>query len=205
MTHRLALIALLLVTACGSDRTQTRSAALGSGDQCEAACPPGTTRAIDELGNVSCQPDEPPECAVDADCGEGAHCIEGCCVAPDDCHLDSDCQSGQRCVEGTCVVDTCAMNDDCPGGESCSDGTCVASNCVDDGDCPSGWRCAQGGWFLPGVCVQDGPCDQTSCPSGFVCVNGECTEQQIPCQDCPTGLSVEIGRASCRERVYACV
>lgn len=193
MIRRLALIALLLVTACGSERTQTRSAelGLGSGDQCEATCPPGTTRAIDELGNVSCQPDEPPECAVDVDCGEGAHCIEGCCVAPDDCHIDGDCQSGQRCVEGACVVDTCATNDDCPSGEICSEGTCVAGGCVVDGDCPSGWQCAPGGSFLPGVCVQHGPCDQTSCPSGFACVNGECMEQPIPCQDCPTGVCVD--------------
>lgn len=192
MTRRLALIALLLVTACGSERTQTRTAELGSGsgDQCEATCPPGTTRTVDELGNVSCQADEPPECAVDADCGEGAHCIEGCCVAPDDCHLDSDCQSGQRCVEGTCVIDTCAINDDCPSGEICADGTCVPGNCV-DGECPAGLHCSQGGPFLPSVCVPDGPCDETSCPSGFVCVNGECTEQPIPCQDCPTGLCVD--------------
>jgi hypothetical protein len=198
VTRRLALIVLLFLTACGSERTQTRSAELRSGDQCEATCPPGTTRTIDELGNVSCQPDEPPECAVDADCGEGANCIEGCCIAPDDCHVNSDCQSGQRCVEGTCVVDTCATSDDCPSGQICSEGTCVAGNCDDDDDCPSGWQCAQGGTFLPAVCVPDGPCDETSCPSGFVCVNGECTEQQIPCQDCPTGVCVDGVCQPCR-------
>jgi hypothetical protein len=188
---RLALaVALLIVTACGSEHSRTRSAdtGSGSGSACEAPCPEGTTRIVDEFGNVRCEPDEPPECGIDADCGEGAQCIDGCCIEPDDCQWSSECPSGQRCIEGTCIVDTCTNNEDCPSGEICLEGVCVVGNCDDDSDCPDDWHCAQGGPFLPGVCVQDGPCTETSCPAGYVCVDGECEEGDIPCDECPTGI-----------------
>ncbi len=69
----------------------------------------------------------PPPCAIDADCPEGLHCVEGQCMMPPPCAIDEDCPEGLSCVEGQCVMvpPPCAIDADCPENQICEEGICV--------------------------------------------------------------------------------
>ncbi len=115
-----------------------------------------------ELSEGACEP--LPECAEDADCGDG-HCVDEICV---ECAEDAHCEDGGVCDEENECVE-CVEDAHCPEGV-CDEEECV--ECVEDADCAEG-ACNDDSECVE--CVEDAHCDD-----GEVCVDDQCFVDEAP-------------------------
>ena len=142
-------------------------------------------------------------CGDDADCVDGAFCVETVCVDcrdNADCSADlpvcvdtfcEECETAADCADdNACTSDTCDENNECPrdaltcdDGDLCTDDDCdPATGCVfeerpcDDGDNCTDDVCDPG----TGECVST----DVECPEGQTCLDGDCTETCVLADDC---------------------
>jgi|GEM_PF-1930204 len=108
-------------------------------------------------------------CVYDADCGTGARCASGTCLAAERCVSTLDCAGDLVCDPGSNYCVTCVTAAECGDGEHCTaDGMCAAT-------CASDLECAGAGELCDPVlgrcvaCVGD-----DTCGFGTACVLGRC-------------------------------
>ncbi len=144
-------------------------------DQCR-----GATDACEQIG----------DCIEDADCPEGALCLDFNC-RENGCREDDDCAETQVCTffgqcEGECRVDdhcgptgtcigntcrgTCRDDDQCAPTQSCIDLTCVGE-CRGDDQCEPTQSCID--LTCVGECRDDGQCPPGNFCADLVCIPGE--------------------------------
>lgn len=97
----------------------------------------------------------PPECAVDADCGEGLLCSDGTCITIEECQaaapqkryvgdpemctrINFVCDDNERYFADSCgcgcepVQDVCETDEECANGQACVSGVCQPLNVCED-------------------------------------------------------------------------
>ena len=167
-----------------------------------------------------CVPEQPQECASDADCPEGNTCVQECWGACDpngecydecrsycvpyepECRVDEDCMmpGGEpaRCIDGRCVFDQIQCDDTTP----CPDDMVCQMQCTDCDCDPATDPNCECQPYCEGVCVPDIPpecysdqdCISTDGTMGH-CVDGYCTFEQLQCHadfECPPGQRCEM-------------
>ncbi|MCZ7685887.1 MAG: hypothetical protein M5U28_46880 [Sandaracinaceae bacterium] len=143
-----------------------------------------------ECADSSC-----PDCATDAECGDGRQCFAGTCIdVPEPtpgCSSDSQCPMPYRCEAGRCVSgiagDPCAAATDCGSG-LCREGVCT-TDCGEG--CPSGFVCTADE-CAPSLGVLGDPCAMPRECAGGVCVEGTrspaiCSRVCTAAEPCPGG------------------
>ena len=194
----LPLLLLTVLSACSSTEPGEPDA------PCDA-----TACAANETCNAATGRCEPlPSCTSEADCGEGAHCLDNTC---------SSCASNVQCMSGLSACDAksgecthcrdssqcggafpvcgqkgcvqCATDADCPAAQPrCGAVFCV--QCTADSQCPAEQRCTPGGQCQPRCASSlDCPASAPSCQSG-VCL--QCSDTR----DCGAGQACYGG--ACR-------
>ncbi len=87
-------------------------------------------------------PDDCEECAVDADCDDGAYCNGAeTCSAGGDCVVPTAPCPAQLCDEATDTCADCAADADCSDGLACTVDTCNSGSCDHAPSCPAGQVC----------------------------------------------------------------
>jgi hypothetical protein len=158
-------------------------------------------------------------CTLDSECGAGALCIAGECIAQDagtgiGCSTSADCPANESCVDAQCTVTGggtggCSSATDCANnatGTACVNGSCgctspsdclspsdscVAGQCTGGGNTDAGTigGGGTGGGGIGGTCTSDNDC--VGNPTSPVCDTsaGQC----VPCTSaenkCPNGQS----------------